>query len=216
RRKAPTRWASVAFRLGRRLGASRSPLGALPLAPDTLRAWRLAYPRAYARHVERAAGKQSLPSALLFGVMREESGFDPAAFSPAHAVGLMQLLAPTAERFAARAGIEGTVGRRRLQRPSVNVAIGAAYLRFLADRYPDRLALLPAAYNAGEARLDRWLLERGDLPLDRFIESIPFEQTRTYLMRVVSSWAAYHALWGDAPGGEPLPVVDPSAPARPD
>jgi soluble lytic murein transglycosylase len=127
----------------------------------------------------------------------------------------MQLLVDTARRFAPDAGIEGAIGRRRLNRPSVNVPIGAAFLRFLADRYPDRMALLPAAYNAGEGRLDQWLRSQGTLPLDQFVEAMPYDNTRTYLLRVVSSWAVYQALYAPKDATELLPVIDPTVPAQP-
>lgn len=205
-----------AYRLGRRLGGlGRSPLGHDPLDAAHLRAWRLAYPRGFRTTVVQAAEAQGLPPALLFGFIREESGFEPRAFSSAHAVGLMQLLVPTAERFAPAAGVTGAISRRRLNRPSVNVPIGAAFLRFLDDRYPNRRALLPAAYNAGEGRLDRWLREAGDRPLDEFVETIPYDNVRTYLMRVVSSWAVYQALYADDPTAEPVPAIDPTVVADP-
>jgi soluble lytic murein transglycosylase len=205
-----------AYRLGRRLGGvSRWPLGIQPLDAASLRDWELAYPRGFESTVTKAAEAQQLPAAFLFGVIHEESGFETRAFSSAHAVGLMQLLVGTAERFAPPAGIEGRITRQRLGRPSVNVPIGAAFLRFLADRYPERMVLLPAAYNAGENRLDRWLAAKGDLPLDEFVEAIPFDQTRTYLMRVISSWAVYGALYAPPGATELLPVVDPTVRARP-
>jgi soluble lytic murein transglycosylase len=205
-----------AYRLGLRLaGVSQSPLGREALTSRALRTWQLAYPRGFANTVGKAAEAQRLPDAFLFGVIHEESGFEPRAFSSAHAVGLMQRLVPTAERFADAAGVDGRITRQRLNRPSINVPIGAAFLRFLADRYPDRLLLLPAAYNAGEGRLDRWLAANGDLPLDAFVERIPYDSTRTYLMRVVSSWAVYQALYPQDPDGEPLPAIDPTVRAQP-
>jgi soluble lytic murein transglycosylase len=205
-----------AWRLGRRLGgAGGAPLGRLPLDPDHLRTWELAYPRAWHEEVKAAAGKHGIPEALAYGILREESGFDPRAFSSAHAIGLMQLLLPTAQRFAGRAGIEGTLSRRRLARAGVNIAVGCGFLGFLAERYPERLVLVPAAYNAGEGRLDRWLDAHGDLPIDRFLETVPFDNTRTYLMRVVSSWTVYRALYAESPDEEIVPAFDPDAPARP-
>ncbi|MBI5489665.1 MAG: transglycosylase SLT domain-containing protein [Deltaproteobacteria bacterium] len=205
-----------AYKLGRRLGGvSQWPLGREALDADSLPRWALAYPRGYESTVAKAAEDQRLPAAFLFGVIHEESGFEPRAYSSAHAVGLMQLLVGTAERFAPLAGVEGAISRRRLNRPSVNVAIGAAFLRFLADRYPERMVLLPAAYNAGEGRLDRWLAAHGDRPLDQFVEAIPYDSTRAYIMRVVSSWAVYEALYAPPGAADLLPAVDPTVTARP-
>ncbi len=91
---------------------------------------------------------------LLKALVAAESGFDPQAVSPKGAVGLMQVLPATAERFGvagdARAPVE-----RKLVDPRTNVRAGSRYLRHLMDLFPGRLDLALAAYNAGEGAVQR-------------------------------------------------------------
>ena len=155
--------------------------------------WRLAYPRGYPDWVRRETRRNDIPEALLYAIVREESAFDPDIESWANAVGLTQLLVPTARRFAD--GVR--VSRESLRRPEVNLRIGARFLAFLWRRYDGVAPLAIAAYNAGEGAVDRWLRERGQMELDLWVEKIPFDQTRRYTKRVLSSYFAYRALAGE-------------------
>jgi peptidoglycan lytic transglycosylase len=156
--------------------------------------WRLAYPRGFGSLVDREAKKNGIPAALLYAIVREESAFDPDVESWANAVGLAQLLLPTARRFS-----DGTrVTPESLRRPEINLRIGARFLGFLWKRYDGAAPLVAAGYNAGENAVDRWLRERGPEDLDLFVEKIPFDQTRRYTKRVMSSYFAYRALEGGA------------------
>ncbi|MCB9635345.1 MAG: transglycosylase SLT domain-containing protein [Sandaracinus sp.] len=149
--------------------------------------WRLAYPRAYAPLVEEAAAAAEVPASFVRAIAREESSFDPNAVSWAHAYGLVQVILPTARRHA-----DGlTIDARTLRRPEVNLAVGSRYMRSLRDRYATNPAVVPAAYNAGQGALDRWLRERGQLPLDEFVERIPYDETRRYTRRVLQTWSVY-------------------------
>ncbi|MEQ8497069.1 MAG: transglycosylase SLT domain-containing protein, partial [Gammaproteobacteria bacterium] len=87
-----------------------------------------------------AAKENRLPAALLHAVIRAESAYDPEAVSTAGAVGLMQLMPGTAERY----------GVRNRRDPTANVAGGTRYLRDLLDMFDNDLMLALAAYNAGE------------------------------------------------------------------
>ena len=136
-------------------------------------------------------------AALVLGIIRQESSFDPATVSPAGALGLMQLLPGTAEQVARQTG-------ERLPLPSltadtgVNLRLGTAYLRGLLAQYDGCTPLAVAAYNAGPTRVGQWLGEIGDprLPgiemLD-WIELIPFGETRNYVQRVIENEEAYRA-----------------------
>ncbi len=151
--------------------------------------WRIAYPRAYSPLIEEQAQAAEVPSALIRGIAREESSFQTRAVSWAHAYGLTQLIVPTARRFGRDLGLRVTPAT--LKRPEVNVAIGARYMRYLQDHFADRPALVPSAYNAGEARVDQWVRQRRELPLDEFVERIPYDETRRYTRRVLQSWSIY-------------------------
>jgi soluble lytic murein transglycosylase len=134
---------------------------------------RLWYPLRYATIVRVHAKENRLDPALLAAVIETESKFDTTARSSAGAVGLMQLTPSTAEGIA-----QYTHGTRfrlsDLTNPDINVRYGAWYLRHLLDKYQDeRLAL--AAYNAGQANVDRW---------QQAHEGIQFPDTRAYVDRV--------------------------------
>jgi soluble lytic murein transglycosylase len=138
-------------------------------------AWyeRLWHPLHYEDIVLGHARNYRLDPALLAAVIYQESKFHSDARSDRGAVGLMQLLPATAKGIAARTG--GTTFRvDDLYDPEINVRYGAWYLRHLLDKYgSERLAL--AAYNAGQANVDRWRARR--IP-------IQFEETRDFVERV--------------------------------
>jgi soluble lytic murein transglycosylase len=160
-----------------------------PLDARARALFALAYPRGYADVIASGASDAQIPSALVFGVIREESSFSAGAVSVAHAYGLMQLIRPTARRLAVPLGLPSDPGS--LVRPEINVRLGTRYLGELHSHYAAGPEVIPAAYNAGEAAVDRWLRERGDGALDEFVESIPYAETRGYTRRVIQSWGVY-------------------------
>ncbi|MFO1074910.1 MAG: lytic transglycosylase domain-containing protein [Geminicoccaceae bacterium] len=137
--------------------------------------------------------------ALLMALARQESLLDPAARSPAGALGLMQLMPDTAAE-AARA-LDLPFARRALtEDPDLNVRLGAFYLQQQLDRFSGEVALALAAYNAGPRRVDTWLAAHGDprggdrYRLIDWIELIPFAETRNYVQRVLEGRAMYRAI----------------------
>jgi soluble lytic murein transglycosylase len=160
------------------------------------RIWRIAYPPAYREEVERWAREAGVEPDLLMALMREESGLDPAVISSAGAVGLTQLMLPTARSVAKKLRMR-RVDRADLMNPSVAIRIGASYLGSLLKRFGGCEALALAAYNAGGTSVRRWLSQRGKLPLDAFVEEIPVQETRGYVKRVLRSYAAYRLLYGE-------------------
>jgi len=151
--------------------------------------WRIAYPRAFAPLIEEAAEAEGVPATFVRAIAREESAFDPRAVSVAHAYGLIQLIRPTARRFGDELGLPSTPDA--LKTPEINVRIGTRFIGFLFRRYAGNPAIVPSAYNAGEGASDRWLRERPDMPLDAWIESIPYDETRRYTRRVLQTWGTY-------------------------
>jgi soluble lytic murein transglycosylase len=135
-----------------------------------------------------------VPVHFAYAIIRAESLFDPAAISPVGARGLMQLMPATAESLApavAMARFEPDV----LFQPEANVRLGITLLGRLLARYPGRPHLAMAAYNAGPEAVGRWVDDFGRLPEDEFVESIPYTETRGYVMKVTSFWRTYDALY---------------------
>ena len=145
-------------------------------------AWyeRLWYPLDYGEIVRGHAHNYDLDPALLAAVIYQESKFKPRARSDMGAIGLMQLLPETAKGIATRTG-GSKFQVADLYDPEINVRYGAWYLRHLLDRYgSERLAL--AAYNAGQANVDRWRAQ--GLP-------IQFDETRSFVDHVERLKATY-------------------------
>jgi soluble lytic murein transglycosylase len=141
-------------------------------------------------------GKNPEP-ALVLGIIRQESAFDVDAVSDAGARGLMQLLPGTAKGVAKQAGIK-FAAKRLSTDSSYNIALGRAYLDELLDRFSGSYVLTAAAYNAGPNRVREWISTYGD-PRQRstdvidWIESIPFDETRNYVMRILENTQVYRA-----------------------
>jgi soluble lytic murein transglycosylase len=161
--------------------------------------WRLAYPKAFADAVVRNCRANNVPEALQWAIMREESSFYPRAESFANALGLTQMMTRTAQRFA-----KWPVTREALFDPDKNLEVGSRFLGFLLEHYDSAVPLVISGYNAGEGGVDRWLRERGDLELDEFIETIPFDETRGYTKRVLGSYLTYAWLYQPA---KPVPQI---------
>ncbi|MBW7921273.1 MAG: lytic transglycosylase domain-containing protein [Rubellimicrobium sp.] len=147
---------------------------------------------------------KALPVApdLLMAVARQESAFNPRAGSGAGAQGLLQLMPATAEEVARGLGLPWE--RARLTGDwEYNATLGAAYLAQLQAMFGNSPVLIAAGYNAGPSRPRTWIAERGDPrrgevdPVD-WIEDIPFDETRAYVMRVLEGIPVYRArLSGD-------------------
>jgi soluble lytic murein transglycosylase len=169
--------------------------------------WTLAFPKAYEAEVAAASAESKVREPLLWAVMREESGFNSGIESWANAIGLMQIILPTARRVGKGLGIGATPGS--LRDPAINIRIGAAYLAHLAERFDGNPALMVAGYNAGEGAVAKWLKARPGSDLDLFVERIPYDQTRGYTKRVLASLATYGFLYGPDRPMLALPLVLP-------
>ena len=158
--------------------------------------WKLAYPRAFPTLVDKNSRINQVPEALQLAIIREESAFSPRIESFANAIGLTQMIMPTARRFAAKGT---TVTRDLLMDPAKNLEIGSRFLGFLWKNFDAAAPLAIAGYNAGEGAVEKWLGERGDLAMDEFMESIPYDETRNYTKRVLASYFTYSWLYGAQP-----------------
>jgi soluble lytic murein transglycosylase len=134
--------------------------------------------------------------AMVFGITRQESGFDPFVRSPVGARGMMQLMPRTAEVVARRIGEPYSASM--LDEPEYNMRLGSAYLGHMINNFNGSYVMAAAAYNAGPGRPLEWITYCGDPraagsdPAD-FIECIPFSETRNYVMRVMEAAEVYRA-----------------------
>jgi soluble lytic murein transglycosylase len=162
--------------------------------PGHERIWQLAWPRAFERDVTAAAAAEGVPRELVWALMREESGFKPDALSGVGARGVLQLMPETAARMARELGRpEPHVDD--LYQPALNVQLGAHLLGGLVREFSGRLPAAIGGYNAGSAVVGRWLAKDGSLAEDEWIESIPYDETRAYVRRVLRSLHAYRVLY---------------------
>jgi soluble lytic murein transglycosylase len=151
--------------------------------------YELSYPDPYGVLIRRHSRGVGVTDDLVYGVMRQESLFNPRAVSSANAYGLLQLLLPTAREVARRNGL-GQPARADLMRPDVNIPLGANFLRELHDRFDGQWLPALASYNAGPNAARRWLPEQ-PLEPDIWIENIPFNETRGYIQRVLWHTTVY-------------------------
>ena len=146
-------------------------------------------PLSYSDVIREQAAEKHLDPALIAAVIYAETKFDPRT-SAAGAVGLMQILPQTAEFLARRSG--GTTFQvSDLSEPDVNIAYGSYYLRYLLDEYGGNKMLALAAYNGGEANVDRWIAEARRDGHAMTIREIPFPETRDYVAKVLEEQRNY-------------------------
>jgi soluble lytic murein transglycosylase len=183
---------------------AREPLRRKPEGADRA-VWEVAYPPAWSDLVQRHAPGAGVPPELLQALMREESALDPAAVSGAGAIGLTQLMLPTAQAWARRLAMPRP-DRAGLTVPATSIRIGAAYLGALLKQFEGSPALALAAYNAGENAVLRWRAGAPRQPLDEFVEEIPYDETRGYVKRVLRSYAAYRLMAGGRTAARQAPA----------
>jgi soluble lytic murein transglycosylase len=155
---------------------------------------RLVYPFPYRATIEREALRNALDPFLVAGLIRQESGFQPAARSPAGAVGLMQIMPATGAGLARELGI-GNFRAARLTEPELNIRMGTRFLATMIARYGGRTQDALAAYNAGPTRMTRWQTFPEHADPELFAERIPFPETRDYVRIVQTNAAIYRALY---------------------
>ncbi len=151
--------------------------------------YTLRYLTPYREQFVAAAREQAVDPALLFGIARQESRFAADIVSSAGAVGLMQLMPPTAKWVAKQLG-QNDFSVSRISDPRLNTQYGAFYFRYVLDKLDGSAALAAAAYNAGPNRAQAW---RVGAPLEGavWVETIPFNETRDYVKKVLANTVFY-------------------------
>ena len=180
----------------------------------------LSYPRGHWQTISQAAATDGVDTFLVAALIREESRYEHDVVSWAGAVGLMQLMPATAKRI--KRGITTLDGNDLdLTNVKTNIFIGTHYLAKLLNRF-NLYPFAIAAYNAGENALVRWINELDSTDIPRFIEDIPYTETRNYVKKVLKSYWQYRRVYGFPVTGDdiicagtclqatPKPVIDAS------
>ncbi len=149
----------------------------------------LRFPLKFKALIQKYANSNEIPAAWIYGVTRRESAFDANIASNAKAQGLMQLIPPTAKAVAKKLDLP-PLGKYDILVPNTNIQLGSAYLKELLQRFNGNFAQASAAYNAGPHRIPKWLPDQ-ELEASRWIESIPFSETRKYVRAVMSYTTIY-------------------------
>lgn len=152
---------------------------------------KVLYPLGYKDIVIMYADEFNLPRALVFAVIKAESGFDEKAVSSAGAMGLMQIKSGTGRYIAQMAG----VSEYDLFDPNINVRFGCCYINYLLGRFGDVNTAL-AAYNAGEGKVAQWLKNPKYSDNGKTFFVIPYGETADYTGKINRYMGKYERLYG--------------------
>jgi soluble lytic murein transglycosylase len=180
--------------------------GGESLPPEVL---RVIFPVDYFQQLQGSASRRGIDPFLLVALAAQESTFDAGISSSAGAIGLLQIMPATGRAVARQLGIKPFT-TRRLTDPEINMAIGTEYFGDLLAQF-GHAAYALAGYNAGGHRVVRWKSERPNLPLDEWIDDIPFPETQNYVKRILGTAEDYRRLYG----GGLLSPVSSGAASRP-
>jgi len=136
------------------------------------------------------SSKHNIEPAWTFAIMRRESAFMSDARSPVGALGLMQLMPGTARHVARQMNIRYS-GNHSLLASNLNIRLGTGYLQRMLHKLDSQHVLATAAYNAGPGRVKQWLPEHRQMDAIRWIETIPFTETREYVSNVLAYMVIY-------------------------
>lgn len=179
--------------------------------------YSMRYLSPFSEQVRPAAKNQALDDAWVYGLMRQESRFVTSARSTVGASGLMQLMPATARWVARKIGLKD-FRQSQVNDTETNVLLGTTYMRLVLESLDNHPVLASAAYNAGPGRARKW---RADTALEGavYAETIPFNETRDYVKKVMSNSVYYSTLFDGKPQSiksrlgvvGPRSTVDPKA-----
>ncbi|MES2213196.1 MAG: transglycosylase SLT domain-containing protein [Pseudomonadota bacterium] len=163
------------------------------LAPE------LRYPKPHFALINHVAERNQIEAAWIYAIILKESQFAADIKSPVGALGLMQLMPTTAQEVAKQMNI-------RLDRPlalmneELNVTLGTRYFKELLALHHDNPVYAVAAYNAGSKPVTEWEAHHARA-MDQWVETIPFQETRNYVKKVVNHYAMYQSMMGNERAG---------------
>lgn len=161
------------------------------------------YPKYYSSEVKKVCKEYDIPEYIFYGLIRTESYFDNDIESVAGAIGLCQLMPSTASDVGRKLKVKDY----DLLNPETNAKFGGYYLAELASRLEDNYILALCSYNAGINNVRKWRKANPNLPIDIFLETIPFEETRNYGKKLIKASSIYGLLYYDASPKEVVSVM---------
>ena len=165
----------------------------IPMLPRPY--WEALFPRPFWPDLKKYSVANGLDPYLVASLIRQESEFNPLAVSRANAVGLMQLLPRTGKLVAHQEALHH-YNPSELFTPSVNLELGTHYFRGMVDKFGGSFEHALAAYNAGSDRVEEWMGQGPYRDSPEFVESIPFTETREYVMAIMRNASVYRQLYG--------------------
>ncbi|OFZ30205.1 MAG: hypothetical protein A2622_10195 [Bdellovibrionales bacterium RIFCSPHIGHO2_01_FULL_40_29] len=153
----------------------------------------LVYPQPHQDQVKIMSEKTSIPSSLIYSIMKQESAFNEKTRSPADALGLMQMIPRLAKQLSKKFDISYREPHD-LYDPEINIQLGALELMEQIKKQSGQLTFVAAAYNAGPNALSGWLRTRNRADMLEFIEEIPYEETRTYVKLIARNKLFYERI----------------------
>ena len=149
----------------------------------------LLYPLPYRETVAKFSKKYKSPESLIYAIIRQESRFNQKARSPANAKGLMQIIPSTGKWILRQLNYKSRT-IKKIYNPDINIMMGTFYIKHLSNKL-DNLVFTLASYNAGINNVSRWSeIYSTEIP-EKFIEQIPFYETRNYVKKVLSNYIVY-------------------------
>jgi soluble lytic murein transglycosylase len=167
----------------------------IPTSEVPLVYWKLIFPQPYWNDLVADSEKNGLDPYLVASLIRQESEFNAGAISPAHAVGLMQLLPSVGKENAKKEGLKG-FNASELLNPSINLRLGTRNLKQVLDRFGGQPEYALAAYNAGDMPVRQWMAAGDYKDIAEFVESIPYSETREYVQAIMRNRELYRTLYG--------------------
>lgn len=155
--------------------------------------WRLVYPQNYYKQVKNYADEYKNNDALMMGIIRTESTFNPEAQSSVGAIGLMQLMPATAHEIGSKHGI--TFNTSYLFNPELNIKLGNLYYSIIRGMLDNMDVSAVAAYNGGIGAVSKWKTNFKYNDTDEFVEQIPYDETKYYVEKVFKSYWNYTRIY---------------------
>lgn len=174
------------------LKALPKSVSAEELPQDILKAL---FPLPYKEKVDKFSSERNLDPFLVLAIMKQESKFKQFARSGSFALGLMQLIPPTAIKIAGSLGLSD-FNLEQLYQPETNINLGTKFLQDMVDKYGNRIEVIAAGYNSGEANVSRWLDSTSTDEAIDFFSNIDLPETRNYVMLVKTHYDWYRRVYG--------------------